>query len=132
MAVSPTVKKYRKIPEILQYQAALLKSYASAYRQIRSSGWLNEREIRYVGNVYQNLISGGLKNLDELTLIVTAGKLRMSDDERLQSIDRIHSDMQEKVTFLRRFNGSNISLAIQRENESRQLNGLRALYDLKR
>ena len=83
-----------------------------------------------MGNVYTNLFNKGLQNLDELTMIITAGKLRMSDDERINAIDRIYNDIVDKVVFLRTFNKENNVLAIQRGREmvdtkvSKKLNGL--------
>ena len=82
-----------------------------------------------MGNVYTNLFNKSLQNLDELTMIITAGKLRMGDDERLNAIDRIYNDMGDKLVFLRTFNKENNVLAIQRGREmvdtrvSKKLNG---------
>ena len=82
-----------------------------------------------MGNVYSNLFNKSLQNLDELTMVLTAGKLRMSDDERLNAIDRIYIDMGDKLVFLRTFNKENNVLAIQRGREmvdikvSKKLNG---------
>ena len=82
-----------------------------------------------MGNVYSNLFNKSLQNLDELTMVITAGKLRMSDDERLNAIDRIYIDMGDKLVFLRTFNKENNVLAIQRGREmvdtkvSKKLNG---------
>ena len=70
-----------------------------------------------MGNVYSNLFNKSLQNLDELTMVITAGKLRMSDDERLNAIDRIYIDMGDKLVFLRTFNKENNVLAIQRGRE---------------
>jgi len=42
-----------------------------------------------------------VKNLDELAMVITAGKLRMSDDERLQAIDRIYASIEDQFSFLR-------------------------------
>ena len=82
-----------------------------------------------MGNVYSNLFNKSLQNLDELTMVITAGKLRMSDDERLNAIDRIYIDIGDKLVFLRTFNKENNVLAIQRGREmvdtkvSKKLNG---------
>ena len=83
-----------------------------------------------MGNVYSNLFNKSLQNLDELTIVITAGKLRMSDDERINAIDRIYNDIADKLVFLRTFNKENNVLAIQRGREmvdtkvSKKLNGL--------
>ena len=129
MQVSPTVRKYKKIGEIISFQTQLVKEYKSAFRRFEASNLFNANEIKYMGNVYTNLFNKSLQNLDELTMVITAGKLRMSDDERLNAIDRMYIDMRDKLVFLRTFNNENNVLAIQRSREmvdtrvSKKLNG---------
>lgn len=130
MQVSPTVKKYKKITEIISYQTQLVKEYKSAFRRFDASNLFNTNEIQYMDNVYTNLFNKSLQNLEELTMVITAGKLRMSDDERINAIDRIYNDIADKLVFLRTFNKENNVLAIQRGREmvdtkvSKKLNGL--------
>jgi len=130
MQVSPRVRKYEKIREIIIFQTQLVKEYKSAFRRFDASHLFNANEIKYMGNVYANLFNKSLQNLDELTMVITAGKLRMSDDERLNAIDRIYIDMGDKLVFLITFNKENNVLAIQRGREmvdtkiSKKLNGL--------
>src|SRR6185312_854186 len=129
MQVSPTVRKCKKVGEIIIFQTQLVKEYKSAFRRFDASNLFNANEIKYMGNVYTNLFNKSLQNLDELTMVITEGKLRMSDDERLNAIDRIYIDMGDKLAFLRTFNKENNVLAIQRGREmvdtkiSKKLNG---------
>ena len=127
--VSPAVRKYKKIAEIISYQTQLVKEYKSAFRRFDASNLFNTNEIRYMDNVYTNLFTKSLQNLEELTMVITAGKLGMSDDERINTIDRIYNDIADKLVFLRTFNKENNVLAIQRGREmvdtkvSKKLNG---------
>ena len=130
MQASPAVRKYKKIAEIISYQTQLVKEYKSAFRRFDASNLFNTNEIKYMDNVYTNLFNKSLQNLEELTMVITAGKLRMSDDERINAIDRIYNDLTDKLVFLRTFNKENNVLAIQRGREmvdikvSKKLNGL--------
>jgi len=130
LAVSPTVRNYHKVGEIVNYQVVLVREYRAAYNRFRSDHLFAPQEISYIGGIYDHLFKESLRNLDELLLIVTAGQARMSDDERLQAIDRIHADMQDKLEFLRNFNNNTSVLSLQRQkefNDSRavqKLNGL--------
>jgi hypothetical protein len=130
MQVSPAVRKYKRIAEIISFQTQLVKEYKSAFKRFDASNLFNENEIKYLGNVYGNLFKKSLQNLEELAMVITAGKLRMSDDERINAIDRIFDDMGDKLVFLRTFNKENNVLAIQRGREmvdtkiSKKLNGL--------
>jgi hypothetical protein len=130
LQVSPTVRKYKKIGEIISCQTQLVKEYKSAFRRFDASNLFNTNEIKYMDNVYTNLFNKSLQNLEELTMVITAGKLRMSDDERINAIDRIYNNIADKLVFLRTFNKENDVLAIQRGREmvdtkvSKKLNGL--------
>lgn len=130
MQVSPTVKKYKRIGEIANYQMLLVKEYKAALKRFKKSSLFNDREIRYIEKVYANLFKQSLRNLDELTTVVTANKLRMSDDERLESIDRIYADMQDKLVFLRNFNANTSVLTVQRSKEHNDVNSLRELHQV--
>ncbi|MFL9829716.1 TerB family tellurite resistance protein [Flavobacterium sp. ST-87] len=128
MQVSPNVRKYKRIGEIANYQMLLVKEYKGALRRFKSSSLFDDKEMRYIEKVYANLFKQSLRNLDELTTVITANKLRMSDDERLESIDRIYADMQDKLVFLRNFNANTSVLTIQRSKEYNDVNALRDLY----
>lgn len=130
MEVSPAVKKYRKVAGIINYQVMLMKEYKSAFKRAQQSNWFSADELSYMSKVYENLFKRSLRNLDELATVITAGKLRMSDDERLESIDRIFADMEDKLAFLRHFNGNNNVLALQRAKEKTDIDGVKALYSI--
>lgn len=131
MEVSPMVRNYRKVAGIVDYQVRLVNEYKRAFNRFKQSGWFNDAEISYLGRVYGNLFDLSLKNLDDLLTVITASKLRMSDDERLEAIDKIYMDMQDKLLFLRSFNNSNAILSLQRAKENSEVNHLRRIHGLK-
>ncbi|OJV54266.1 MAG: hypothetical protein BGO31_13020 [Bacteroidetes bacterium 43-16] len=121
MEASPIVKNYRKVPEIINYQLMLVKEYRASYTRFSSSGQFQAKDLEYISQVYGRLFNRSLRGLDELLLVVTSGKLRMSDDERLQAIDRIHADMEDSLRFLRHFSNETSTLSLQREKESKSI-----------
>ena len=130
MEVSPTVRNYRRVADITNYQIILVKEYRKAYERFQQDNNFNADELAYLGRVYDNLFKESLRNLDELLTVITAGKARMSDDERLQAIDRIYADMQDKLTFLRHFNNNTTTLAVQRAKERNDAQAIRKIYGL--
>lgn len=129
-AVSPAVRNYKRIPYIIQYQQMLVKEYKNAYNKFKNDPNLTVKEIRYIENVYAYLFKQSLRNLDELLMIVTASQLRMSDEERLQAIDRIFYDIEDKLVFLKMFNGSTQILVLQRAKERHEIEQLQKLQDV--
>ena len=129
-AVNPAVRNYKRVADIISYQQVLLKEYRRAYDRFKRDANFSDDELRYMENVYNYLVKQSLKNLEELAMIVTAAKLRMSDDERIQRIDRIYEDMEDKISFLRYFNNSTQMLAIQRAKENNDVSVLQRLYQV--
>jgi len=130
MQVSPTVRNYKRIGDIVNYQVLLVKEHKSSFNRFRDSKNFNPEEIAYLERVYDNLFKQSLRNLDELTSVITANKMRMSDDERLASIDKIYADMQDKLLFLRNFNNTTYVLALQRAKERNDMQSMRSIYKL--
>jgi DNA repair ATPase RecN len=129
-AVNPSVAKYQRIPDIIRYQSMLIKEYKRAFNRFKDDSNLTPDEIKYLEQVYSYLVKQSLRNLEELTMIVTANKLRMSDDERIQSIDRIYFDIENKLSFLRYFNNSTQVLVVQRAKENSEVGAMKKLYEV--
>ena len=131
LEVSPAVKKYKRIADIISYQLRIVKGYKTAFDQFKLSKYFTAEEIEYLGKVYGNLLKESLKCLDELGMVITAGKLRMSDDERLQAIDRIYITIVGQFSFLQDFNNSTAILSVQREKDQQDIDISRKLHDVR-
>lgn len=131
MEVSPAVKKYKRITDIFSYQARILKEYKAAWQQFRDDKQFTSTEIDYLGKVYTNLFNETLKSLEELAMVITSGKLRMSDDERLQAIDRIYASVVDQYSFLNEFNNNTAILSLQRKSEQAEIKMSRIINGIK-
>jgi hypothetical protein len=80
--------------------------------------------------VYNNLFDRSLDDLDGLLMVVTDGKLRASDAERIGAIDRLYASMEGKLEFLHAFNNKAGLLATQREKAQSEIQSLQRLYGL--
>ncbi|MCH7410001.1 TerB family tellurite resistance protein [Belliella sp. DSM 111904] len=130
MAVNPTVRQYRRVAEIIGQQQTILSEYSRSYNLFVSSGQFTASEIDYISRIYSQLFTQSLQNLQELTMVVTAGQVRMNDAERLKSIDRIYEDMTVKLMFLRGFNKQTTSLQNLRIHEKENQEMLKTIYGL--
>lgn len=128
MAVSPAVRNYKKAVDIVSMQLQILKEYKSAYNQFKSGNLFNPDELAYIGKVYDNLLDATLKNISDLTTVLTANQLRMSDAERLAAIDKLYDDTLDKLTFLRSFNNNTSVLALQRQRELNEAKTVQDFY----
>ncbi|UUW08632.1 TerB family tellurite resistance protein [Flavobacterium plurextorum] len=131
MQVSPAVKSYKRVGDIVNYQILLVKESRKGMDRFLKSESFSAQEISYFEKVYANLLNQSLRNLDELMMVITADKLRMSDDERLEAVDKIYLEMQDKLSFLRSFNASSSILVLQRAKEKSDVYASKGLQELK-
>ena len=130
LAVSPAVSSYAKVADIVNKEALLVQEYQSANKYFVGSGRFSSEELSYFSTVYNNLIQGSLKNVNELVMVITAGQLRMSDAERLAAVDRIDGSITGQLNFLRAFDNRAAVQAAQREQVAQDQATMRALYGL--
>jgi len=128
LQVNPEVAKYARVADIVANEVSILSEYKKAYKQFQSSGTFSADELDYLAKVYAQLTSAALNDVNDLANILTASKLRMSDDERLSAIDRIYASNSDKLSFLRDFNRRAGVLLLQRQQEQNEVNNLKTLY----
>lgn len=129
--VSPTVRKYPRVADILSNQGHLVSEYKSASGRNRQAGAFSPDELSYMAGIYDHLISASLKNLDDLAMVMGDNKLRMSDAERLTIIDRIYAESRDQLSYLRKFNGQAERMALQRQQAAVDQNNVKGLYGIK-
>lgn len=132
LQVSPVVQRYYKIGDLVSRQISLVKNYKAAFKTFKESGQFTEDELAHMANVYERLFRESLQNLDALSMILTNGTLRMSDDERLSAIDALHVKGLEQHVFLQKFNNSTRLLGLQRAKAAKENKVTQNLYGIKK
>lgn len=129
--VNPAIRNSAKVAAIIAIQLRIIKNAKTAIKHLTESGGFTASELSYCKTVFDNLLEDCLKSIDELYLVITAGELGMKDAERIQRIDNLYVNMQDKYSFCQSFSSDCSGLAIQRTGErmdietSKKLNGLK-------
>lgn len=131
LAISPAVKNYARIADILTMQASLISEYKRKQALFRQSGSFSISELSYISDVYTRLVSQTLNDAGELADVLMTGKLRMSEAERIKAIDRIYTGSSERLQFLRSFNNQGVAISLQRVKEAGDTQTLNRLYGIK-
>jgi hypothetical protein len=121
LQVSPAVRNYPKVGDIVALQTNLVKDYKAAFHQFSNDAHFTPGEIAYLGRVYQNLLQKSLESLEDLALVITPQRLRMNDEERLALIDTIYEQVAAQSSFLRELTSSTWLLSIQRGSEKAEI-----------
>lgn len=130
MEVSPLVRNYSKVVQIISNQATIVKEYKAAFAACKNLNVFSLSDIEYLQGVYTNLTGKSARSLDELIMVITAGQVRMTDAERMQFIDEIHSDVMEQLSFLRYFNNKTLLLGAQKQKGLEETTRLQELFGL--
>lgn len=127
LIVNPSLARYRRVADIIRDQVRIVSQYKTAFRYFKTGGWLNPNELDYLGKVYRNLMDKSVGNLDALATVLTSGKLRMTDDERLVEINRLYRDTHEMLGFLTGFNHRVSLLGRQRSQRAEDMRALKGI-----
>jgi hypothetical protein len=125
--VKPSIANSAKVIDILAFQASLLKEASKVKRFCKTNANLSATEIRYVTAIYTNLVKLSDANASELLTLITANQVQMSDDERMQRIEKVHAEANQQLTFARNFGNELHVLTIQRSREQSNINGSKKL-----
>lgn len=128
LAVSPSVRNYQRIGAILDGEYQLVMEYRQARQEARGSDLFTAQELDYFDRMYNTVYKRSLQSLDELTMVITDGALRMSDAQRLRSIDRVYATVSDQLRAVRQLRQDASLQMMQRQHEKNELNFLRSMY----
>jgi hypothetical protein len=126
-AVNPKIRNSVKVADIIACQIQIIRAYQSDFKRIKASGQFNSTEIDYIYKVFGKLLDETAENVEELITLITANQYEMKDDERLQRIDGIYSNMKSKYAMVRQFGNEATILAVQRLKERSDIEAIRSL-----
>ena len=126
-AVNPAIRNHTKVAEIIAMQLSI----SSTLKEIKTDDYLSAENLAYVSEVAAVVLKECSADLDELLLVITAGKTEMKDDERLVRLDKVYTSMKDKSAFVQNFFGEVQILTGQRRAEEKSLTDLKQLYESK-
>lgn len=93
LQVSAGVRSYRRVQEIYNHQTAMISLYGSALGELRQKG-LSSGQLSGTTTVYQGILNENVQLIGELVGVMSAGKAKMTDPERIEFINNIADRMQ--------------------------------------
>jgi hypothetical protein len=129
--VNPSVSHYTKVAEIIALQVSIVEQYKKGYKQAQQSGMFDNNEVGYIYNVFTSLLNDCTNDISELITLTTDGRLQLKDDERLQRIDLLYNDMQDKYTFTQSFCNETNVMALSRQKDINDARLMQSMYNIK-
>lgn len=129
-SVSPAVKKYVRVADIIALQVNILAVYNTCHKETAGSGWFTGSETDFIFSFLSNMLNASMADLDVLITVTTSGTVGMSDDERLRRIDRLYADMQKIYVTAQSFRQTTQMMALYRQREQGDIQNGKNLYGL--
>jgi hypothetical protein len=130
-SVSSYIRNYSKAADITVLQEQILSNTDHIKKEITGSSYIQSDEKDYVSKVISNLLAACSANLGELTLLTTDDSLQLKDNERLDRINSLYIDMQDKYAFSKYFLNTVQLLELSRAKNESDIKSLQLLYDIK-
>jgi len=128
--VKATITYYQRIKDLTVKQVALVTEYNRAWAMLKQDRHFNAAELSTMQSVYSGILSASVENLDQILLVVNPGKTQMSDEQRLELVNRAGNRLDDNFNDLRRYNAQNQILSLQRGKESGDTKITQALYGI--
>ncbi len=128
--IKATISKYQRIKDITLKQAALVSEYKQAWSLFRQDNHFNPQELSYMQQVYTGILDASVKNLDEIMLVVSPAKTQMTDEQRLELINKASDHLDENYNDLHQFNNQGIQLSLQRSKDLSDTQSIKKLYGI--
>lgn len=129
-SVKNVITYLHKVEEIVAVQKNILKDYQAGYKLFTTTGVFTADQAATMLQVYSGIASESMKNLDELTVVITPGKTKMTDGARLKLISEVYEKMIRNEDDLRRYNSENAQHYLQLTKSQADVNMIKRLYGL--
>ncbi|OJV52278.1 MAG: hypothetical protein BGO31_05460 [Bacteroidetes bacterium 43-16] len=129
--VNPALLKNKKVETMLSLQQWMGKSRRRSRENATTANYFSTGEIQSLRKVLEGLEQDCDDRLEELLLVISDGKLEMSDEQRIKRIDNLYKTMQHLYGLHRKTESTISTLKQHREREIRELELLRKMQGLK-
>ncbi|WPU98403.1 hypothetical protein SNE26_20465 [Mucilaginibacter sp. cycad4] len=120
----PAIRKNPQIDEILNWRSEI----GRAFGKVNEHTGLRPQEVQYVATVGNAVNRDCDLQIAQLQQVITDGRLKVNDSERLRLISEIHEAMKDNYRFMMSFLDGVKILIVQRQLENSSLQASRALY----
>lgn len=128
--VKHVIKQYNRIREITRMQGLLVSDYQKVWWLLQIDPNFSAEELLKMSRVYEGILNISLTNTDLLIHIISSFSASMSDNQRLEIINRVGDQIEKNYRDLQHFNRAYIFITLQRADSQSQLQHLKKIYEI--
>jgi hypothetical protein len=122
------ISYYQRIKDLTVRQVALVNEYKQSWSLFQQDKHFQPAELTQMQQVYSRILNASVKNLDQIMLIVTGSQTQMSDEQRLELINKAGDQLDGNYSDLRQFNNQNEMLSLARSRDMNDMASVKQLY----
>jgi len=128
--IKSCISYYQRIKNLTVKQAALISEYQNAWALLHNDQHFTVAELNQMQQVYTGILNASAKNLDQIMLVINPGKTQMSDEQRLELINKACDQLDGNYSDLQQFNTQNEMLSLQRAKDASEVLTLKQYYGI--
>ncbi|HZK64296.1 MAG TPA: conjugal transfer protein TraI [Puia sp.] len=121
---------YRRIKDLTLKQAGLVSAYKQYWNLFHNDPHFSAAELSQMQRVYAGILDAILKNLNQIMMAVQRNQTQMSDEQRLELINKAGDRLDGNYSDLKQFNTQNEMLSLQRARDEQELLTLKQYYGI--
>lgn len=128
-AVHNLIKDARKVKETVEMVSQISEIYSTNFNRMLSDKNFSVNELAAISNGYAILLKESGNLLTDIKEIVTPSNgLSLSDAERMDVIDKIHTKMASYRNLVAYYSNKNIAISFIRSKEKGDVERVKSLY----
>lgn len=128
-SVHNLIKDARKVKETVEMVSQISQIYSTNFNKMLSDPNFSIRELEAISDGYTKLLKESGNLLTDIKNIVTPSNgLSLSDAERMDIIDKIHTKMLDYRNLVTYYSNKNIAVSFIRSKEKGDTDRVRSLY----
>ena len=128
--VKAAIAYYQRIKTLSLKQVVMVSEYQRAWNLFRADRHFKPAELEQMQKVYLGLLEASANNLDHLLLVIHPGKTQMTDQQRLEMINKTGDLLEENFSDLKQYNHQNMILSLQRSRDLNEVKTLKQYYGI--
>ncbi|UOQ75172.1 hypothetical protein [Hymenobacter cellulosilyticus] len=126
LQISAGVRNYRRVREIYTHQSEMISEFSNAIPELRTKQ-LSPAQLSEAATVYQGILQENIGLLSELAGVLSVGKAKMTDPERIEFIDNIADRIARQHHLMNYFSNKCRAIAQQHAQELQDRQAMNAI-----
>lgn len=128
--IKSAIAYYQRIKDLTIKQAKIVSRYRRSWALFQQDTHFKPGELDHIQTIYSGILKASLENLDQVLMAIDSFKTQMTDEERLELINKAGNRLDENYDDLMRFDQENIRLSLERSKDLNDTKTIQKLYGI--